>query len=291
MRRVVSCLVLILSLTIAGTGDACTIFNASRGGVVLVGNNEDWHYSTNPKVWFEPKTEKSHGRMLFGWDQMLFVPFAQGGMNDQGLFFDWAWCPEARIFSLSSLWPSVHYFFNSDKLLADCATVEEALAWLGNYKKLYTTSHMMLVDKGGNSAVVEWVHGEQRIIRKTGDYQVMTNFWLSQPDLGQRSIERRDIDRYDTVDNVLKSGTALSRRLFSSILQNVSLYGRSEKDKEVGTLYSNVYNLKTGDVTIYYKRDFKNAVTINLKDQLKKGRHSYELKDLFSKDKSKRVTP
>ncbi len=61
----------------------CTIFNASKNGRVLAGNNEDLN-STDSRVWFYPPTEGKHGYVYVGFDSYG----TQGGMNDQGLFFD-----------------------------------------------------------------------------------------------------------------------------------------------------------------------------------------------------------
>ena len=65
--------------------EACTMIMVAKKGVLLAGNNEDWK---NPKtyVWFVPASEKAYGRVCFGFDRGF--GYAQGGMNDQGLFID-----------------------------------------------------------------------------------------------------------------------------------------------------------------------------------------------------------
>ncbi len=61
----------------------CTVFLAANDQVALAGNNEDWR---NPftKLWFIPAGEGTFGQMYVGFDDY----YPQGGMNDQGLFFD-----------------------------------------------------------------------------------------------------------------------------------------------------------------------------------------------------------
>ena len=61
----------------------CTVTYTSDGSMALGGNNEDY---LNPltKVWFIPAEPGRHGGVYFGFDNYV----AQGGMNDQGLFFD-----------------------------------------------------------------------------------------------------------------------------------------------------------------------------------------------------------
>ena len=49
------------------------------------------------------------------------------------------------------------------------------------------------------------------------------------------------------------------------------------------TLYSNIYDLKNGLVYLYYLHNFKNEVVIDLNEELKKGRHYYDLPSLFGK--------
>ncbi len=75
---------------------ACTIFNIKQNDKIIVGNNEDWKYSCNVKVWYRPGTNNSYGRICFGWNQLYFFRVAQGGMNEKGLFFDWASCTKSK---------------------------------------------------------------------------------------------------------------------------------------------------------------------------------------------------
>ena len=68
-------------------GVACTIFYVSRDGVILAGNNEDWE-DPSTKMWFFPPAGNKHGWIKFGFGS----GFPQGGMNDQGLFWDATAC-------------------------------------------------------------------------------------------------------------------------------------------------------------------------------------------------------
>src|SRR5512136_2947687 len=68
---------------VLGAGQGCSTVYATDGQQMLGGNNED---SGEPltKVWFVPAGEGTHGMVLFGYGTYR----AQGGMNDEGLFFD-----------------------------------------------------------------------------------------------------------------------------------------------------------------------------------------------------------
>ncbi|RPI00176.1 MAG: hypothetical protein EHM72_09950 [Calditrichaeota bacterium] len=266
---------IIPSLIVIAQLDGCTIFTIHRGSQVLAGNNEDSQYSTAVKIWFVPPTAGRYGRICFGWNQLFFFRQAQGGMNDQGLFFDWALCPDAvpPKFSLKN---KVATFNMPENLLAECATVDEAVAWLGRFNILFIRSHIMLADRRGNSAVVEWVDGEFRVIKKNGDIQVITNFWLSHPELGNYPCPR-----YDRVTESIKAMPIISVERLTSTLEDVSTYERTKDGNEYGTLYSNVYDLTHGDVYIYFKRGFDIPLNINLEFELKRGKRVYLLESLF----------
>lgn len=62
---------------------ACSVIYAKGAGEVLAGNNEDYSYP-NTIVSFFPREKGKHGAIVFGFDHF----WMQGGVNDQGLFFD-----------------------------------------------------------------------------------------------------------------------------------------------------------------------------------------------------------
>ncbi len=277
MIKFISIFMLTALLFAYGDAAACTVFNCARGNQVLVGNNEDWQYATDAEMWFVSPTGKNYGRLFFGWKQLLIFPQAQGGMNDQGLFLDWALCPKS-VSPEFSFQKKIATFSFSDKLLAQCATVEEAVEWVKRYNILFIQSHIMLVDRSGNSAVIEWVDGEIKILRKINDCQVITNFWLSRPDLGNYPCPR-----YNSVTAMIEKEKEVSVESFASILKMAAQYERTADGKETGTIYSNVYDLTNGDVYIYYRRNFANPLKVNLAEELKKGNRSIKLKLLFRK--------
>ena len=111
-------------------------------------------------MWFVPAGTNAYGRVCFGWSG-----FAQGGMNDQGLFIDWAVTPESetRAWKRTLAWirlgiewvatsknsSPVDFAKNdplklrlpltgnaSELLLANCATVDAAIAFAKRFKYL-----------------------------------------------------------------------------------------------------------------------------------------------------------
>ncbi|RLD05044.1 MAG: hypothetical protein DRI65_09600, partial [Chloroflexota bacterium] len=61
----------------------CTVIYGVDEENVLGGNNEDFTDSET-RIWFLPPEDGKFGRALVGYDSFIW----QGGMNDQGLFFD-----------------------------------------------------------------------------------------------------------------------------------------------------------------------------------------------------------
>ena len=69
--------------------DACTIFVLTDTNHAIFCNNEDW---SNPKtrIWFVPAGTNYFGCAYVGFDN----GFAQGGLNTEGLAFDWVAGPK-----------------------------------------------------------------------------------------------------------------------------------------------------------------------------------------------------
>ncbi|MFH2109708.1 MAG: linear amide C-N hydrolase [Candidatus Bathyarchaeota archaeon] len=69
-------------------------------------------------------------------------------------------------------------------LLDRAATVEEALGLLGEYnvQMVDPPIHYLVADKTGESALIEFLGGEMRVIRRSG-FQVMTNFLVTETDM------------------------------------------------------------------------------------------------------------
>ena len=145
----------------------CLILKIAHGNCVFAGNNED---VDNPlsKIWFEPPEEGKYGITYFGYG----FNYPQGGMNDQGLFFDavagyitdWKTSPKRLNFGGNL----------NRKIMEECATVEEAIAVYDKYNKSsFKYARILLADRTGASAIVGWVDGEMKFIRDKGSFQAM----------------------------------------------------------------------------------------------------------------------
>ncbi|MFC1606682.1 hypothetical protein ACFL47_01825 [Candidatus Latescibacterota bacterium] len=255
---------LMLCLT-TSPSSSCTIFTASRNGITLAGNNEDFiDPATN--VWFISPTSGKYGRMYWGFG----VGLPQGGMNVCGLFFD---CAATKPCMFTHADERPQYESNPlEKMIEECATVDEALRMLGEYDLRHMFRfQVMIADRTGDSAIIE---GET-IIRRQGDYQVATNFRQSLDEETPYSL-----DRYTSAVELLNGSDDVTVDLFRSVLD------ATHQAKGSQTQYSNICDLVTGDVYFYLFHNFDVAVSLNLFVELKKGNHSYEIPSLFDETSS-----
>ena len=244
-----------------GVASACTIFFASSTNSVLVGNNEDGEDKFPLKMWFVPSGKFGYGRVCFGWYSQ-----AQGGMNDRGLFMDWAALPDSLPIPKRTGKPLPDGCM-AERVLATCATVEDALRLFESIDYVGNPAHFLIVDRTGDSIVGEWLESGLKPIRKR-NRQVITNFLLANPKLGGFPCRR-----FETATSMLDALSDVSVTNFAAILKNVSA-----KWNGGGTKYSNVYDLGRGEVTVYVERDFPHPFTINLTNELRRGFREVDLR-------------
>lgn len=249
---------------------ACSVFSAAQGDTVLVGSSIDTERD-EPRAWFFPPSEGKYGKVYFFFDMIEFLSY-QGGMNDQGLVVEGtALEPERSVPENYSNKP-VYNKGMWDMLLEECATVDEAIEQVTKYYwPRYSNVHSLVTDKTGNSAIIEWGEKEMLSIRKEGNYQVMTNF----PNSDTANARWYNCYRYKVAESMLKNSDEISIDLFRSILDAVHQEGPGP------TRHSNIYDLKKGEVYVYYFYNFDEVVKFNLEEELKKGEHIYRLSQLF----------
>jgi hypothetical protein len=252
---------------------ACTGFMMSDGENVLVGNNEDFK---NPytRVWFIPAENGRYGRVYFGYDNWS----PQGGMNDQGLFFDYFSVPKLEIKKSREKPPFPGPF--TDTMMAKCATVEDVLEILSKYYIQWNPKiQMFVVDKKGDSAIIE---GET-VVRNCDSHQVVTNFRPSRVPEDQRPCTwpAWSCYRYKKAEKMLLDSDTPTVAHFRDILKATH---RSSYNLIGTTQYSNIYDLTNRLVYVYYLHDFEHEIIFNLSEELKKGRHYFDLPPLFGKE-------
>ncbi|MFB3905050.1 MAG: Ig-like domain-containing protein [Acidobacteriota bacterium] len=237
---------------------ACTIFNSTEGKWTLVGNNEDYGWY-NALIRFVPGDQGYYGTMTMGNNG------SQGGMNDQGLFYDWNALPLRQIKPDPNKLDYPGYL--AFKILRECATVEQVLAMYKQYNEpIFSRGQIQWVDATGASVICGYGATEYQYQSKKGSYQVSTNFNV---------FTSTTTDwRFDTATRNLDAWRNISIACFSSILAQV---------QQGNTVYSNIYDLAAGKMYVhchYPIKDFNHVAVIDLREELKKGLRNVYLKDL-----------
>lgn len=129
---------------------------------MLFCNNEDFN---NPvtRIWFVPAEAGRYGCVYVGFDN----GWAQGGMNEKGLAFDWVAGYEGS--------PVVYTDEKkatgnpSERMLESCANVYEAIAFFKEYREpSFPYAKILVADPGGTSVMIESRDGILNFVIKTG---------------------------------------------------------------------------------------------------------------------------
>ncbi len=252
----------------------CTIFSAADEHTALGGNNEDYVDPYTCLWYVSPKGGKvgdgdfaggKYGRVYFGYKQIPW--FMQGGMNEKGLFFDYTTCPYLEI--TRTVGKPVFEGDLMDPAMAECATVEETLAYLDRFRwPEMERACLFLSDATGASAILE---GDE-ILYKQGRYQVLTNFYQS-----KTTADEIGCTRFQIASEMLDAEPEISVDLFRRVLSAVRQEGL------IKTVYSNIYDLKRQLVYLYHFHDFEHVIKIDLETELEKGSRELYIPDLFPK--------
>jgi len=261
-------LLIVLSLWFLSGLDsmACSIiyYVDPHSGKIYVANNEDYWYDTKAYIQFEPASNGKYSRLWYGWDD-----FAQGGVNEHGLFFDAASTPRQEI---------PEGFSNpngrnvGDEVLAFCKTVTEAINYLEMERIAVSEGHLMFGDGEGNAAVVEWVGGNIRVVRMKGNYLMATNFLLTEPDQNATPCPRyRAMSQ--RMSQMAAKGEELDMNNVANVLGEAVQPAREDASGRVGgTLYSTFINISDMKMVLVPRLDNSKALTFDLKEEFKGGK-------------------
>lgn len=262
---IITILTILMVLIIGARVHSCTVFYLKNDTVVLAGNNEDW-LDPASKMWFYPPTVNAYGWIKFGWGS----GFPQGGMNNQGLFWDATSGPHLEMpYSEAN---KVEYpGALMEKVIRECANVEEARAVFSAYYCQDQYRGQYLVgDAEFNSMIVE---GDS-IIAMQDNYLVLTNFYHSNPQLGGYPCWR-----YEIAMDLLSESENYTPHLVGTILS------ATHQEGNYPTQYSQIYDLIHCRIYLFYYHNFDEFIVINLREELNKGYRSYDIPNLFGKIK------
>jgi hypothetical protein len=251
-------LAFLLLLAAPHTAQGCTIFVLTDAEHTLFCNNEDWS-DTRTRIWFVPAGQDWWpGRSrTYG---CVYVGFAngtpQGGMNTAGLAYDWvAGYKETWQRHAHPEMKNLFFKMPPTRMLETCATVEEAIAF---YRKHWDVSfayaRIMVADRSGASVIISARDNQLVVEKKTKSCgfgyagKVVGRFLATKP-----------------------TPTPANAAL---ILTAAQQQGRN------ATRYANVFDLRSGDIHLYPRPGPPEAVVLSLQEELKKGRHRYDMQAL-----------
>ena len=226
---------------------ACLIVVLRDRERMLVGNHEDW-YEDDTAIRFIPGQEGQYASIVFTFQN---EGWAQGGMNEHGLFFDGVRTPYDEV-EFGDKKPYAEYIWQ--KVLDKCKNVEEAVAFINHYAlpELEET-HIILADASGNTALVGVKNGKP-FIHQTNQNLIQTNFNPWHPELDTQG----ECPRYATAQNIIKADASASEEVVLNILKNTH--------QDSLSVYSNIYDLKARKITIIDKLKFDERITISFDD-------------------------
>jgi hypothetical protein len=254
---------IILILMVANIASACTGFTASNDNKILAGINEDWRpYRRYVEIF--PPDEGKFGKIFFCYQ----ANGRQQAMNDQGLFYDGYWAPHLDI--QNGAGKPRPYGWMIDEWMEIYSTVDEIIDSYNTYNwrdSGIEDAMLFFIDAQGNSVIIE---GDE-IIYETGNYQVVTNFYQSHPELGGYGF-----DRYETAINMLENMDDFSMEYFRDICD------ATHQEGAYPTIYSLVCDLTKNIIHYYYGYDYDNVWEINLTEEFEFGIHTYNVLDVFN---------
>jgi hypothetical protein len=237
--------VLLLATFISVPASSCTIFVLTNGQRVLFCNNEDY---SNPKtrIWFVTAGDGHYGCLYVGFDN----GWAQGGMNTKGLAFDWVagytekWKPERGMKKVRGN--------PSERMLETCATVEEAIAFYKTHREpSFSYARILIADRSGTSVII----GARD---------------------GHLQFEKANQSRGFGYNGAIAE-TMLAKSPEPTVANGAIILRACLQKGQYATKYSNVFDLKSGDIFIFQFPEREDTVNLNLVNELSRSSHYYDM--------------
>jgi predicted choloylglycine hydrolase len=195
---------------------ACTIFVLTDTNHALFCNNEDW---SDPKtrIWFLPAGEGYYGATYVGFEN----GYAQGGMNTEGLAFDWV-AGYTEKWELDPKLPEVRYN-SGQRMLETCATIDEAIAFFRSHSEAgFWRAKILVADRSGASVIIG---------ARDGQLQVESENQCRGFGYGSRPLN-----------------AALAKNPKATIADGFKILSDCRQSGDYSTKYSNIFDLKSGDI-------------------------------------------
>lgn len=249
--------VLLLAAFIPVPASSCTIFVLTNDQRALFCNNEDY---SNPKtrLWFVTAGDRHYGCVYVGFDN----GWAQGGMNTKGLAFDWVagfdekWKPEPDLIKVRGN--------PTERMIETCATVEEAIEFYKTHREpSFSYARILIADRSGTSVIIGACDGHLQY---------------------EKTNQSRGFGYMGIVD------TMLAKSPVPTVANGALILRACLQRGQYATKYTNIFDLKSGDIFIYPFPEREDSVHLNLVNELSKDGHYYDI-PMIQQQLSKPPTP
>lgn len=190
----------------------------------------------------------------------LYAPL--DGMNEKGLAVSVNMIQDAAVINQDTGKPDVTTTTAIRLLLDRAASVEEALALLGQYdmhSSMGMMVHYALADKNGRSVAVEYV-GNEMVVTET---PVLTNFYLASGEK-QGIGTSQSHTRYEILMKRLVDAGVMNAEEVRDALDSVSKDNFGEFES---TEWSIVFNLGQGEARYYHRENYENSYLFRVNEQ------------------------
>jgi hypothetical protein len=261
---------------VGGAPFACTLFAAfGNGDRALAGRNFDWSRDPALLLYAHPPdgyasvslvdvrymgvssdSTLAPTQIAQRLDRAAALPI--DGMNEYGLFVGIAAVPGSEAPNDPAK-PTIGSLCATRMMLSHARNTAEAVELLKKYNIDFGGEpqvHYLLADASGHSAVVEYIDGALSVLPNQKPWQAATNFYLT----ASTAADQQACWRYQDVSALLSSTNgAISPQQGMGLLQQTAQYG-----SDYETIWSALYDLRTGDVRIAMSRDYTNTHTFKL---------------------------
>jgi hypothetical protein len=246
----------------------CSLFAAyGNPDDTVYGRNFDWDFSPALLLFMDPpggyasvsmvdiyylgyKGDRAFGITDLPLDEQIglldapYIPF--DGMNEAGLAVGMAAVPPGGMEDDPNK-ETIDSLMAIRKVLDQAATVDEAVEIMGRYNidMVGTPVHYLISEKSGRSVVIEFSKGEMVVLPNEHNWQIATNFLLSEA-RGDTAI---NCGRYGVIEEKLAEVEGkIEARQALALLEDVA---------QLSTQWSVVYRVNAGEVWVVMGREYQ----------------------------------
>lgn len=259
-------------------GIGCSIFVIQLGETVLFGNNVD---DGNPNTYYSvvpAREEGEYGYITLGFNQ------PQGGLNEAGLVFD----TNAVRLDRLAVDPNLPRHPEGTigillEMLRHAATVEQAIGIAQRYQWGVELSNQWLIaDATGDAVVISAGRdGDLAFTRKPSGNGYLTSTNINRSHL----LQVFACWRFRTISRMLRETLGRGSVTVEDVVAVLDAAHQEgvflREGVLLNTVYSNVYDLNTREITLYYWYQFGAPVRLRLEEELAKGSRRLRIRDLF----------